>query len=309
MSVADAQDKFVEEVGQEFEKVGLMEPTLESKEFEAAFDSAPDDDDDFRARVGNAEQECRRRELQVEIAKDDLKAAKAEYDAAVERLRKIANEGSQPSLFDPPKKAKAEAQDESLPEPSSAWRDRPFMGWLETKSGIKGLGVKKKDALYEMVETFGNFENLRVQAQEGGKHLCELLPKGFGEEVTDAIVEAFLVAKDEPWIDRMNPLAVITNKTPTAQRKQLERKWLDYAEMICDEDLIDRLDLEQCNPNDDFSVQMQEGYDAFEDSLAVHVCDADTIDGQSDWVYGWCLARQKERLMVAAEKAEEQEAN
>jgi hypothetical protein len=146
MSVVDAPEELLNEDAEaapQIELAGELAPVLPELE-------ADQDDDDFRARIWNAEQDCRRRELQVEICKDDLKAAKAEYDAAVERLRKIANEGSQPSLFDPPKKAKNDP--EPMPEPSQAWRDRPFMGWLETKSGIKGLGVKKKDALYEIVE-------------------------------------------------------------------------------------------------------------------------------------------------------------
>jgi hypothetical protein len=304
MSVVDEQEEFKAEVAEAFEKAGLMESTPESKAFNDAFDQ-DDDEDDFRARVWNAEQECRRRELAVELAKSDLKIAKEEYDTAVDRLRRIASEGTQPTLpiFGEPSKAN---EPEALPEPSLAWRERPFMGWLETKSGIRGLGVKKKDALYEIVENFGDFEDLRVKAQQESKHLCELLPKGFGEDVTDAIVEAFLVAKDEPWIDRMNPLPIVTDKMPAAARQELERKWRDYAEMICDEDRISELELDQCDLHESASVQMAEGYDAFESDLAVHVCDADTIDGQSDWVYGWCLGRQKERLMAAAEKAEEQ---
>lgn len=300
MSVVDAQEEFKAEVAETFEDAGLLKPAKEPKSTDKSSDGS--EDDDFRARVWNAEQECRRREITVELLKGDLKAAKEEYDSAVERLRRIASEGSQPNL---PIFGSQNKEDEPLPEPSEAWRDRPFMPWLETKSGIRGVGVKKKDALYEVVQTFGDFEDLRVKAQEEGKHLSELLPKGFGEEVTDAIVNAFLVAKDEPYIDRFEPLAIITNKTPVASRKELEQKWIAFKDVIHKENLIGEISLEDCDLEDDCSNEMQDGFEGFENGLAVHACDADTVDGQNDWVYGWCLAERKEQLMIEAEKQAE----
>jgi hypothetical protein len=300
----------VDEVGDAFDEIGILDPADEtkaalvtetpgSKAFEEAFNE--DDQDDFRARVWNAEQDCRRRESAVELLKSDLKIAKDEYDAAVERLRRIASEGSQLSLFDRPK---PQPSPSPIPEPSTAWRQRPFGPWIDSLE-IKGFGAKKKDAIADEVPNFGAFEDLRSQSQEQNVHLSELLPKGFGEEVTDALIEAFIVAKNDPWIDRMQPLPIKTEEMNSWQSIDLFKQWSLFCDQIREENKIDTLDLDDCQIGDDFSCEMQEGYEGFESGAAVHDCKADTIDGQADWMYGWCLARRKEKLLVDVEKESE----
>lgn len=146
-----------------------------------------DSDDDFRARIWNAEGECRKKELLVELAKEELKEAKAAYDDAVDRLRKLARESQQPTLFG---MAKTEPADES-------WKERDFHEWLDDID-IDGLGQTKREALRDAdIDTFGDFEALRVEAQKTTQHLSKLLPKGFGRPVTDEIEKAFLAARDE----------------------------------------------------------------------------------------------------------------
>jgi hypothetical protein len=193
---------FENEVSETLQESGLMAPTPESKDFEAAFDggpsetseseveSEPSDDDgeqDFRARIWNAETECRKKELMVELAKEDLKEAKAAYDDAVDRLRKLARDAQQPTLFN---LADGKPADES-------WKERDFHEWLDDVV-IDGLGDTKREALKDAnIDTFGDFEQLRVEAGKTVQHLSKLLPKGFGKPVTDEIEKAFLAARDE----------------------------------------------------------------------------------------------------------------
>jgi hypothetical protein len=182
-----------QEVGQAFETAGLMAPTPESKAFEESFETpekseAESDEDDFRARIWNAETECRKKELMVELAKEDLKEAKAAYDDAVDRLRKLAREATQPTLF---------GMAETSKPADESWKERDFHEWLDGVE-IDGLGQTKREALRDAdIDTFGDFEQLRVEAAKTVQHLSKLLPKGFGKPVTDEIEKAFLAARDE----------------------------------------------------------------------------------------------------------------
>jgi hypothetical protein len=187
-----SDERLYDEVGQAFETAGLMAPTPESKAFEESFE-APEksederDEDDFRARIWNAETECRRKELMVELAKEDLKEAKAAYDDAVDRLRKLAREATQPTLFE---MAGSKPVDE-------LWKERDFHEWLDDVE-IDGLGDTKREALKDAnIDTFGDFEQLRVEAAKTVQHLSKLLPKGFGKPVTDEIEKLFLAEKDK----------------------------------------------------------------------------------------------------------------
>jgi hypothetical protein len=186
---------FENEVTETFQESGLMAPTPESKAFEESFETpdkseAESDDDgeqDFRARIWNAETECRKKELMVELAKEDLKEAKAAYDDAVDRLRKLAREATQPTLFN---LADGKPADES-------WKERDFHEWLDDVE-IDGLGDTKREALKDAnIDTFGDFEQLRVEAAKTVQHLSKLLPKGFGKPVTDEIEKLFLAEKDK----------------------------------------------------------------------------------------------------------------
>jgi hypothetical protein len=195
-----------QEVGQAFQDMGLMAPTPESEDFESAFDGGPsessesevegepsDDDDgenDFRARIWNAETECRKRELEVELIKDDLKEAKAAYDDAVDRLRKLAREATQPTLFSMAK-GSSKPTGEPQPEVDESWKEREICQWIDELE-IDGFGDTKREALKELVDTFGDFDCIRAEARKTHQHLSKLMPKGIGQGLADAIEEAFL---------------------------------------------------------------------------------------------------------------------
>lgn len=214
------------------QEVDSVEPDAEPEaepEAEAVEDAAPPAepepaaavsyDQDFRIKIWNAEMKCRGREAYVEQLKEDLKAAKSEYDKAVDELRKLANDAYRPMpLFDNQPTADAtetptEAEDESLDE---KWRPRNFVEFIETK-GIRGLGRKKLDALAEAVPTFGDFEDLRTRASKENVHLSKLMPDGFGPKVTDEIEEAYFECQ---WSDSVE--GAYTNSDDHTEDDDLE---------------------------------------------------------------------------------------
>jgi hypothetical protein len=200
MRICKVSSDLKDEVGQAFETAGLMAPTPESESFEEAFDGEPSEateateDDggetDFRARIWNAETECRKKELMVELAKEELKEAKAAYDDAVDRLRKLAREATQPTLFSMAKGAN-EPTGEPQPEVDESWKEREICQWIDELE-IDGFGDTKREALKDLVDTFGDFNCLRVEAKKTHVHLSKLMPKGIGQGLADAIEEAFL---------------------------------------------------------------------------------------------------------------------
>lgn len=161
----------------------------------------PEEDDadsehDLLIEIWNAEMRCRGKEAVVEDLKEQLKDAKAEYEDSVVALRKLCSRTSQPMpLFDKPKAAsKAEEPEyEDLPPDHEPWMDLSFADFLD-KVQIEGMGPSKRDALLDMVKTFGEFQELRVKASLDGIPLRDALPKGFGEAITDRLEEAFLNA-------------------------------------------------------------------------------------------------------------------
>lgn len=191
------------------------EQELESKASEVVDDQRASDD--FRTRIWNAEMRCRGKEAIVEDLKEQLKFAKADYEESVSALRKLANECHQPSmpLFDHANKVEAEAEavvevaDESQDD---SWRERPLLSLFQM-GVIEGLGQKKMEVLTDLCPTFGHFEDLRASASLEGKQLKEVLPKGFGEKITDQIEELFLNAITQPMKTELKVFAEDASET------------------------------------------------------------------------------------------------
>lgn len=57
---------------------------------------------------------------------------------------------------------------------------------------IEGLGRRKMVLLIQTVPTIGHLEDLRLAAMREYRHICELLPKGFGPAVGDILTERLL---------------------------------------------------------------------------------------------------------------------
>jgi hypothetical protein len=87
-----------------------------------------------------------------------------------------------------------EANEASEPEASrepDAWKRIPVDSLLD---GVKGMGAKKREALNESVATLGDLEALRAKASKEHLHFSKVLPKGFGEALTDSLEAKMLEA-------------------------------------------------------------------------------------------------------------------
>ncbi|MBX3422250.1 MAG: hypothetical protein KF752_11910 [Pirellulaceae bacterium] len=72
--------------------------------------------------------------------------------------------------------------------PYDQWKSLPTQKLVD--AGVAGLGKKKADILVEKYPTLGDLESLQASAVEARVHWSKLLPKGFGENVADAIFDA-----------------------------------------------------------------------------------------------------------------------
>ena len=77
---------------------------------------------------------------------------------------------------------------------SGSWRSMPIE---EAMDGVKGLGKSKMEKLANEATTLGKLEDLRGEASLQHKSFRELLPKGFGQTLADAMENRLteLVAK------------------------------------------------------------------------------------------------------------------
>lgn len=159
--------------------------TTESTEPDES-DEAISDEQDRLNRIWNAEKNCRRKESEVEYAKEQLKVAKAMYEDSVQVLRDLAaqNDEDDRPLFDSPPGGSETASD-SESEPVEDWKLESIQVVLAEP--IRGLGNKKVEALVDAVPTLGDLEKLRTQVGKDSDHLAGLLPKGIGKETADEI--------------------------------------------------------------------------------------------------------------------------
>ena len=152
------------------------------------------DAEDMLVKISNAELDCREKEAKVEDCKEDLKCAKASYDVAVSRLRKLAsqqaNDEDRPLL----------KQLDSDPEDASKGWEVEKISVLWGSDPISGFGDAKREALEDQVATLGAFEKLRSDVGNDADHLSKLLPKGIGESLADELENRHLdfVAKYSP---------------------------------------------------------------------------------------------------------------
>lgn len=141
--------------------------------------------------LADAEAECADAERKVTRCKADLRAAKGEYDAAVESLRSLCkavredeSKPLMPAFMAAEEKAATEgaaAEAEAAAEPSDSWRDAPI-GDLAIPDGL----IEK---LFEAgIDTVGELEDLRAEISQGKSKW----PKGIGPAKVTTIEEAVL---------------------------------------------------------------------------------------------------------------------
>ena len=214
--------------------------------------------------ISNAESECREREAEVDEAKEDLKVAKANYDRAVTRLRKLANQSENDSnrpLLDL-------QNDATESDENDDWQSLSIsVLWEEP---IKGFGESKQEAILDEIPTLGAFEKLRQLVGREADHLCKLMPKGVGETLADELENRHLdyVAKFSGSSDVDESKAFILEKR-IGELGTENPEWLSH---IGDSDIFNS------------------GIYAFQEGDELSECPYEAGEDQDDWLRGYCHA-------------------
>lgn len=176
----------------------------------------------------------------------------------------------------------------------------------ESLSGIKGLGKKKLEQLHDIAPTLGDIEKLRAQAAIEHKAFHEVLPKGCGEAVAQAIEDRIIeVAKkfenvsvadqikaqqEQPQAD--SQAATVVAAELTAQ-EQLDRvnHFDSRRQAIENRAKENNWTAEDCELDDEDSPAIHAGYEAYNADMACHECPYGDSESQEQWVQGWVLAK------------------
>ena len=186
-SGVDEEDREELEDDQE-EQEGEQEQ--DGNQVEADDESKPEAcSDKLLAELAEAERICERREREVNRCRADLKLAKADFDSAVSKLRRLAkavkDDEERPLM--PAFKA-ADAVADSTTETASD-PDESSVTWRDAPISDLALPDALLDRLYDVgIETVGDLEDLRAEISQGkGKW-----PKGVGPAKVTQIEDAVL---------------------------------------------------------------------------------------------------------------------
>ena len=98
----------------------------------------------------------------------------------------------------PPKMQSDEGNDNSSPaSEDTSWRLIPTEDLIHN---IDGMGEKKLKAITEQFPNLGTLEDARGEASKACKSFKEVLPKGVGERMANAIEDAIINATPLPHI-------------------------------------------------------------------------------------------------------------
>lgn len=134
------------------------------------------------------EAECR-----IEALKEEAKAARDHAKLLTVKMRSLVDQLAELTASDVADAEAVEAEAVSQAEESGQGDD----AWRQTDTAdlcgeIKGMGAKKLDALIAAAPTAGDLEDLRGEASRAHQSFSEVLPKGFGQAIADAIENALL---------------------------------------------------------------------------------------------------------------------
>lgn len=151
--------------------------------------------------LAEAERNCQSMESTLAELKREVKDTKKAYDAAVIKVRMVASKimdlasgRTLPKSVKPSTQSSELTSGDSAQSPEQDWQSTPT---AELLAGTKGLGAKKLDSIIELAPTAGKLEELRGEASRQCKSFREVLPKGCGQAIADAIEDRLieLVAK------------------------------------------------------------------------------------------------------------------
>ena len=194
----------VDEANEELQEVA-SEVQQESAEIQSTVN---EDDRRFWAKIDVIGQitECQASIAESESTIDNLKCEIKEEKELLKgeqiRLQRLAVKlaeivSGKPLPIDPSKKDDDKKPESSPGVNAEAAAEPDDMAWrkVETREllkGMSGLGAKKLDALVELARTAGELEDLRGEASKAHKSFKEILPKGCGQTLADAIEERLM---------------------------------------------------------------------------------------------------------------------
>jgi len=242
--------------------------------------------DDTLDQMWNIELVIRDKEAVLEELKEETKEVKKSLEESVIELRRLlqSSHEEQP-LFDKPV-----VNNPTGDSHGGQSQVAPVTGW-ETESikvlltpAIPGMGKKKAESLLDEVPTLGDFEKLRSQVGRDADHLSKLLPKGFGEKLTDDLEERQLqfIADFQP----VDSVAIPSNppiegeEDLTEEERQLLNRLKELATDEAGEWMDVRIDPEIWG----------DGFTAGNAGEEVGECLYTASTKQDDWLRGWASA-------------------
>lgn len=143
----------------------------------------------FELEVTEAKNEHCEAAIRRTEAETEFKQARADEKAALKALRALLRRGpAYPEQNRIQQAAKEGGQRSAIvvddPSADDSWKAIPT---LQVLQGIKGMGDKKAEAIYELAPTLGDLEELRAQAGLLHKPFASVLPRGIGGNLSDEI--------------------------------------------------------------------------------------------------------------------------
>lgn len=282
---------------------------VETIEVEATVDKEPEStsEDEFWKKLdlyalAEAERRASQLEYRLESLKSEVKETKEELKGAEITIRRLTHkiaemsEGKEfptRSTQTPVNSTQIDKQTPHIEKPEpSGWESVPTAELLD---GIKGLGAKKLEAIIDLAPTAGKLEELRGEASRAFKPFREVLPKGCGQAIADAIEDRLvqLVAKIDtpPASEQVEPRVPSPIQTLVAKIEsdiENERQGEGDVEPTSKDDYLPA----DMDDDDDPFVQ---GFKSFVNMDPIADCPRiETSEGfhyDKNWVTGWLYGK------------------
>lgn len=205
---------------------GDIESTDGAKEHAESPSSSHDDkfwqELEIMGQLRQAEIERQKAQTEFDIKTEERKEAKEHLASCTSRVARITAQlvslntlpepkKDQPGVVKSPELATQNTGAPHTPADDS-WRKEPTANIIK---GLPGLGAKKLEAICEKAPTVGDLEDLRGKASDHHCQFKEMLPKGCGEAIAQAIEDALLNFifkwKDRPAGNSLNNSGAITD--------------------------------------------------------------------------------------------------
>lgn len=327
----------VEETTEEDDSETEESDQEESEEEETADDPTeitsdePPPPSNIMGEIAQAEEICKSKEAVVNNLKEMLKDAKTNFDAAVNRLRKLcaslANDDDRP-LLKVAEAASSTALDgqpvsaTGIASPSFDWHSVSILE-LTNCDLSPAIAQRLKDA---QIETIGELEDLRLEISMGSASW----PKGIGAAKITAIEEAVVkwLAANRDRIGETSSVEVsppieeaeaegavevdaATDSSPPKFDAQKHWKgWREWDEEKYAKKLVQWAAIIAAGPlacqEPEYQDIWEEGFKAFNNNEKLESCEiTPNTEDIDEWIRGWLSAQVEEREAVKAEKVEE----